>query len=224
MLSSSFSSPLAASSAPIVRASSPAQMAANLFSSERGFFIRASAVGNAGFDPLGLANSDTLPALRHAELKHGRLAMMATLGLIVQEAIHPILSSWTGTTNVLTDGLAPTFINGGLNKPECAPAIAFGAGVMMVSEMRDIRARQSLGLSFNEWKPDTVAGDIGFDPLGFTRNMPATERFELQEAEMLNGRLASECSGTVPAHTLGVLTHRRPPSRLPATGDRRFST
>ena len=47
----------------------------SLFSG-RGFFIRAAAVGNAGFDPLQIAGSpDKLVALRHAEVRHGWLPL-----------------------------------------------------------------------------------------------------------------------------------------------------
>ena len=63
--------------------------------------------------------------------------------------------------------------------------VAFSA-----SEILDIISRSRAGLRFNEWSPDSVAGDLGFDPLNIARNLPATEKYELQEAEMLNGRVA----------------------------------
>lgn len=36
--------------------------------------------GDVGFDPLGLSNNFDLKWMREAELKHGRLAMLATVG------------------------------------------------------------------------------------------------------------------------------------------------
>jgi light-harvesting complex II chlorophyll a/b binding protein 6 len=45
-----------------------------------------------GFDPLGLAKDKdfkTLKKWREAELKHGRVAMLAVLGTAVQENWHP---------------------------------------------------------------------------------------------------------------------------------------
>eukprot|EP00966_Prymnesium_polylepis_P188052 4358914-Prymnesium_polylepis.1 len=59
-----------------------------------------------------------------------------------------------------------------------------------MAEFQDIRKRATEGLKFNEWAEDSVAGDLDYDPLGIAMGKPATERFELQEAEMLNGRLA----------------------------------
>merc|ERR1719163_325869 len=47
------------------------------------------------FDPLGfLEGKDQLEVyrLREAELAHGRVAMLASLGFIVQERIHPLFS------------------------------------------------------------------------------------------------------------------------------------
>ena len=38
---------------------------------------------NVYFDPAGIATDDNFAMLREAELKHGRVAMMATIGMIV---------------------------------------------------------------------------------------------------------------------------------------------
>jgi len=166
-------------------------MAESLFSG-RGFFIRASAVGNSGFDPLQIAESpEKLVALRHAEVRHGRLAMLAASAIIAQEMLHPFLAKILGAKVVLSErGLTPSIFNGGLEHPATALAIAFGTGVMMAVEVEDVKKRAEAGLSFNEWAADSVAGDMQFDPFRFAVDLPATERYELQEAEMLNGRLA----------------------------------
>ncbi len=52
------------------------------------------------FDPLGFYTGKTIrqkKKLRESELKHGRIAMMGTLGLFVQEAWHPLLGGDVGT-------------------------------------------------------------------------------------------------------------------------------
>ena len=46
-------------------------------------------VGDVGFDPLGF--SDTIQNMRFvqaAEIKHGRVAMLATVGFLVQQSVH----------------------------------------------------------------------------------------------------------------------------------------
>lgn len=47
-------------------------------------------LGDVGFDPLGLYPKDAAgqKAMQTKELKHGRLAMMAVLGFVVQEALY----------------------------------------------------------------------------------------------------------------------------------------
>ena len=55
----------------------PTPQMSTMFSG-RSFFVSAVAVGNNGFDPLGLApDTKTLAALRNAELKHGRCVTIA---------------------------------------------------------------------------------------------------------------------------------------------------
>lgn len=48
--------------------------------------------GDCGFDPLGLMPTDKegKMAMQTKEIKHGRLAMMAILGYVVQEALYRV--------------------------------------------------------------------------------------------------------------------------------------
>lgn len=45
-------------------------------------------VGDIGFDPLGLATIFPVKFMREAELKHGRVAMLAVVGWLVSEVVH----------------------------------------------------------------------------------------------------------------------------------------
>jgi hypothetical protein len=47
-----------------------------------------SMVGDVGFDPLGFSAKYDIKWLREAELKHGRVCMLASLGCLVQEFAH----------------------------------------------------------------------------------------------------------------------------------------
>ena len=42
-------------------------------------------VGNVDFDPLGLSSPNNIKWMREAELKHGRICMLATIGMVFQE-------------------------------------------------------------------------------------------------------------------------------------------
>ncbi len=60
--------------------------------------LDGSLAGDAGFDPLRIATSQKqLFALREAEVKHSRLAMLAALGWPVSELYHYQLASYFGS-------------------------------------------------------------------------------------------------------------------------------
>merc|ERR1719401_2656700 len=57
--------------------------------------MAAGVTGPLGFfDPLELATDENLAAFRGIELKHGRVCMLASLGIIVSEVYHPIYDAW----------------------------------------------------------------------------------------------------------------------------------
>jgi len=170
----------------------PPQMT-SLFT-KRTFFISAPFVGNNNFDPMGLASGDNMPhfvALRHAEVKHGRLAMLAAIAWPMQETVHPMLVERLrglrlGVPNLLdaSGGCSPIL------QPEVLPALALTLCLGAALELNEVGKRTRAGLRFNEWAVDSVAGCYDWDPLGIAKPLGVTDRFELQEAEMLNGRLA----------------------------------
>ena len=58
--------------------------------------------GNKGFDPLGFASTeDLLLQYREAELKHARLAMLASVGWVMSELLHTPLAEFLGLDNLL---------------------------------------------------------------------------------------------------------------------------
>jgi len=161
-------------------------------------FFPARDLGDLGFDPLGLGNDNRVVPFRHAELKHGRLAMLAAVAWPLQEIFHPILvdmlraSSDASTLDALAEsgGMSPSVLNGGLEQWEVVPALSLGVFLGSVLELTDIKARETRGLAFNEYKLDSVAGDLKFDPLNIASGLPADQRLDFQKAEMINGRLA----------------------------------
>jgi hypothetical protein len=93
---------------------------------EREPIFDARSIGDLGFDPLGLGTDEQFVPFREAELKHGRLAMLAAIAWPLQEILHPIfVDNWyavTGQTvpDVLleSNGASPSLLNGGLFQPE----------------------------------------------------------------------------------------------------------
>lgn len=131
-----------------------------------------------------------LVPMRHAELKHGRLAMLAAIGWPVAELVHPKLVAALHMPNLLEGGCVPTLFNHGLEAQPLTPAMFGLLFVGAIFESRDVKFRTTQGLRINEYALDSVAGDVRFDPLNVATNLPVTDRFELQQAEIINGRLA----------------------------------
>ncbi len=63
--------------------------------------LDGSMAGDAGFDPLGLSNIEDVGIdlywMREAELKHARVAMMASAGVLWVEIFGPF-PGWVGAT------------------------------------------------------------------------------------------------------------------------------
>jgi len=135
--------------------------------------------GDVGFDPLRI--SDTPEALawyREAEIKHSRLAMLATAGWPISELLNKPLSTAIGADSLLEDGRAPSLLNGGLGGVGTAYwVIVLALGVLV--EQKTIDAQ----LFDGKRKADYLPGMIGFDPLG------ADSPF-FRAAEVWNGRVA----------------------------------
>jgi len=143
-------------------------------------------VGNKGLDPLGFATSmKTLKAYREAELKHGRLAMLAALGWPISELLQPWLSKTFGAPDLLAisaNGLlkAPSVLNGGLDKINPAFFMAIIIFTAAIESVQVTKIRTD----------DYVPGDLGFDPLRLYVGASADKKRDLELKELNNGRLA----------------------------------
>lgn len=136
------------------------------------------------FDPLGfLENKDQLEVyrLREAELTHGRVAMLASLGFIVQERIHPLFSGDGGPAIEQIPQL-PIWVWGvmlsGIGFAE-QTRIAKGWAKL---DPKTSTAKQALRTGY-------YPGDLGFDPANIRPKDPLKLRI-MQERELQNGRLA----------------------------------
>ena len=142
-------------------------------------------VGDVGFDPLGLSTAGTLPRLREAEVRHGRLAMMATWGW-------PVANLGFGlATRLVPPGAICTGNGCEVDGPLGASALsleairsasfAYWGALLMMTAGGELLARAR-----------RAAGDErgSFDPLALAESASADERRRLQLAEIKHGRLA----------------------------------
>jgi len=153
--------------------------------------------GDIGFDPLGLANFDlsvgsaedkmrssayVLQDYRDAELKHGRLAMLAAIAWPLQEKLNPVLAARFHMPNLVaeTGGLSPSVLNGGLEQSTIPSVVVTFALLVSLVEAQGLRIKRSDG---DDWLP----GDYGTLRIA-QKGTP--QFFSLQEGEIWNSRIA----------------------------------
>merc|ERR1719491_2872809 len=142
------------------------------------------------FDPTGFTIGKTekqVLAYREAELKHGRLSMLAALGFVVQEKFHPLFGGDIDTPSayaLLDDRI--------WDKVPVAGFAAILTSIFLLEAVSSLSvfANQGRGLP-DDYTPGDVFKPLGgtFDPLGLAPSDPV--EFEvMQTKELNNGRLA----------------------------------
>jgi len=133
--------------------------------------------GNRGFDPFNFASNEAAFGWqREAEIKHARIAMLATVGWVLSELSHNDIASQFGLKSILgVSYKVPSILNGGLENVN--PLFFVGA------------ISAAAALEFIAIKNDFVTGEFNFDPLRLG-GKNEKEQFYMKEAELFNGRLA----------------------------------
>ena len=137
------------------------------------------------FDPLGFCNErelDGVKRFREAEIMHGRVAMMATLGYLIGENTPTIAYGMTVPS--------PTIANDQLLE---VPGTVLFTFFLTINIAEALRANigwvePGLGPLFT-LREKYYPGDIGFDPLGL-KPESAEDFANMQAKELSNGRLA----------------------------------
>jgi len=141
-------------------------------------------VGDVGFDPFGFASYLDVKFLREAELKHGRVAMLAFVGFLFTEfirlpgEIHNEINSVKAFAHVGPQPLWQIFLFCGFLE------WTTNKGKMTMLDMFE--------------DSDRVPGDLNFDPMGFSKNPANRQKYQL--AELKNGRLAMIAIGGLIHH------------------------
>ena len=142
-------------------------------------------VGDTGFDPLGFSDYFDIKWLRESEIKHGRSAMLATLGFVLQEF-------WTipGYQHVDDSNLGPSVVGA-----SAMLQIVFWMGVL---EFWTNKGNVTMETMFSD--PARVPGNLGFDPMGLAKGKSKEQIAELELKEIKNGRLAMLAIGGMIHH------------------------
>jgi hypothetical protein len=145
--------------------------------------------GESFFDPFGFANSKGFSVseakrFREAEVTHGRVAMLATVGWVLQEEWHPIFPSEGGPAFRHFQEVEGIF-------PQFWELVLLGIGTWELRRARIGWNEPTAAKAGEQMRADYTPGEIGFDPLGlFPKDADSQEAYDLKTKELNNGRLA----------------------------------
>merc|ERR1719343_1057497 len=144
------------------------------------------------FDPLGFSTDISTGKLlfyREVELKHGRLGMLAALGILVSEQFHPLFGGNIDVPAYVAFQQTPLqkfwyLVLSAIAIPELFSIFTFA----------DVPGTNPTKPNEGKWwemrDPSRVPGDFSFDPLGLRPWGDKEAMLELQNKELNNGRLA----------------------------------
>lgn len=139
------------------------------------------------FDPLGFSKGKSLmefKKIQEAEIKHARVAMLASLGLIVQKAFHPFFDLQD------TEIGLPIYHYQVISSkvPFFTPVFLAIIGSIEIATIMKGWQKYATPLGIAELEDDYIPGDLGLDPYDIKSN-PATFKIATTK-ELNNGRLA----------------------------------
>ncbi|CDF39364.1 Light-harvest protein [Chondrus crispus] len=167
-------------SAPVV-ANVSMSMSKSIPYMERPAKLDGSLPGDVGFDPLGISNMFELDFLREAEVKHGRICMLAIVGWVFPEMVYHLPNAAYSVTNPLY----------------AVPSVGFLPCIQILLFMAVCEAAAYKKVYEQNCENP---GDFGIDPLGFSKTPERKAHYQL--AEIKNGRLAMIAIGGAIHHAL----------------------
>jgi len=145
-------------------------------------------VGDVGFDPFSFSEKCSMEYLREAEIKHGRVCMLAWTGWVAVDLglrIYPIPEAWRDLTSLSAHDalvtMAPEDPQGFWGSPLALLLYAIGIPELVQWE--------SVGEMIREGKSDRVAGDLNCDVLGFLKGKTPEEVNVMKLKELKHARL-----------------------------------
>ena len=135
------------------------------------------------FDPLGLSSGKTeneFKKFQEAEVKHGRVAMLASLGLLIQEKFHPLISGTEIGNPIYHYQVASEQL------PFLTPLLLTSIGLVEAQTIVKGWKKTGFQNGIADLKSNYIPGDLGLNPLTLT-----DEQFhDMRTKELNHGRLA----------------------------------
>jgi len=127
------------------------------------------------WDPAGFSENGNVAAYRRAEIKHGRVCMQASLGIIVADLYHPFFDAWG-------DG---EFVSASASHFTATAMANFWPAFWLMTASHELATT----LADYDGKDELFGVGPFWDPLGLKPEDPEALR-EMENKELNNGRLA----------------------------------
>merc|ERR1712048_487465 len=121
--------------------------------------------------------------------KHGRVCMLATLGMVVSEKFHPFFDAWG-------EG---EFVSAAATHFTKTAGSEFWPKFWLLTAFIEVATYKSP----EEWANSELPGDLGFDPLGLKPKKPEDLK-AMHSKELNNGRLAMLAAAGIMAQELAT--------------------
>jgi len=138
-----------------------------------------------GFDPLKLSTQFDMKWLREAEIKHGRMSMLAWLGFVMTDVGFKLPGEAYSLASI-DAGKAS------LSGPYGGPMGQIFLFIGLAELLTNVPA-----INYTMNGGDRQPGDFAFDPLGYLKGASPEAKEEMQLKELKNGRLAMLAFGGV---------------------------
>jgi hypothetical protein len=161
-------------------------------------------VGDVGFDPLEFSSNWSMEYLREAELKHGRVCMLAWTGWVAVDLgfrVAPAPEGWADLTSLTAHDALVTIDP---SNPQGFWSSTM-ANILYAIAIPELYALKSVNEMMTKGKSDDRdAGDLGMDWLGFLKGKSKEEADEMKLKELKHARLGMLAfSGVVAQSTAG---------------------
>lgn len=145
-------------------------------------------VGDVGFDPCYFSSRYEIEYLREAELKHGRICMLAWTGWVAVDLgarVYPVPDGWADI-NALSAHDAFVTIDSSDPQGFWASPLANLLYFLAIPEMYQFKRVNEM---LTEGKSSRAAGDLGWDYLGFLKGKSQEDVDKMKLAEIKHARL-----------------------------------
>lgn len=123
-------------------------------------------------------------SLKDVELKHSRIAMLAVIGRLSAESIHPIMANKLYSDNLLVNNeLVPSILNGGLNKINPIFYIYTFIYISII-ELNNVILLSDLDSN------NIINNNSSFDPLNIYNSQTELDKKFIKYDEITFGRIA----------------------------------